>query len=122
MLQAGAYARGGEVFLLDMGKPLRILDLADRFLRLQGLAPGVDMKIQITGPRPGEKLFEELLIEAESQPTAHPLIYRAQERSIPPHLLWPQLDALQTAIAAQDVDAALELLAELVPEWRRAEA
>ena len=66
----------------------------------------------------GEKLFEELLIDAESQPTAHPLIYRAQEQSIPPHLLWPQLDDLQKAIAAQDVDAALEVLGALVPEWQ----
>ena len=66
------------------------------------------------------KLYEELLIDAESQPTAHPLIYRAQEQSLPPHELWPQLDALKTAIAAQDVAAALKLLSELVPEWRRA--
>ena len=73
-----------------------------------------------TGLRPGEKLYEELLIDAESQPTTHPLIYRAQERSVPPHELWPKLAALNSAIAAQDMEAALGLLAELVPEWRRA--
>lgn len=72
VLQAGAYAQGGEVFLLDMGEPIRILDMADRFLRLQGFAPGVDVKIQITGPRPGEKLFEELAYLGEDmRPTPH---------------------------------------------------
>lgn len=72
VLQAGAYAEGGEVFLLDMGKPIRILDMADRFLRLQGFAPNVDIKIEITGPRPGEKLFEELAYHGEDMlPTPH---------------------------------------------------
>ena len=68
------------------------------------------------------KLYEELLIEAESQPTSHPLIYRAQERSISPQELWPQLERLDAAIDAQDIDSSLELLAELVPEWKRAKA
>ncbi|MEM1109564.1 MAG: nucleoside-diphosphate sugar epimerase/dehydratase [Planctomycetota bacterium] len=79
VLQAGAYAgadseggSGGEVFLLDMGEPIRILDMADRFLRLQGFAPDVDVKIEITGPRPGEKLFEELAYTGEDmRPTPH---------------------------------------------------
>ncbi|MEM9419001.1 MAG: polysaccharide biosynthesis protein [Planctomycetota bacterium] len=72
VLQAGAYAEGGEVFLLDMGQPIRILDMADRFLRLQGCAPDVDVKIEITGPRPGEKLFEELAYTGEDMlPTPH---------------------------------------------------
>ncbi|MEM6854848.1 MAG: nucleoside-diphosphate sugar epimerase/dehydratase [Planctomycetota bacterium] len=72
VLQAGAYAEGGEVFLLDMGQPIRILDMADRFLRLQGFAPDVDVQIEITGPRPGEKLFEELAYTGEDMlPTPH---------------------------------------------------
>ena len=62
-------------------------------------------------------LFEELLIEAESEPTKHPLIYRARERALPPHELWPRINALEELIAAQDVNAALALLVELVPEW-----
>ena len=107
-----------------MGEPVRIKALAEQMVRLSGLSlrdnvhPNGDIEIICTGLRPGEKLYEELLIDAESQPTDHPLIYRAEERSIPPHLLWPQLDSLQTAIAAQDVEAALDLLAELVPEWQ----
>ena len=111
-----------------MGEPVRIKALAEQMVRLSGLSvreaahPDGDIEIIFTGLRHGEKLYEELLIDAESQPTAHPLIYRAQERSLPPDKLWPQLDALETAIAAQDVEAALKVLAELVPEWQRREA
>ena len=97
-------------------------------VRLSGLSlrdtahPDGDIEIVCTGLRPGEKLYEELLIDAESQSTAHPLIYRAMERSLPPHQLWPQLDALQTAHEAQDVEAALKLLEQLVPEWQSTKA
>ena len=93
-------------------------------MRLSGLSlrdvssPEGDIEIVCTGLRPGEKLYEELLIDAESQPTAHPLIYRAKEKSLPPHLLWPQLEALDAAIAEQDVESALKVLALLVPEWQ----
>ena len=73
-----------------------------------------------TGLRPGEKLHEELLIDAESEATAHPLIYRARERAVPPEELWPQIDALAAAIERQDVEAVLGVLAALVPEWKRA--
>ena len=115
----------GDVFLLDMGEPVGIKALAEQMVRLSGLSlrdaanPDGDIEIVCTGLRPGEKLYEELLIEAESQPTAHPLIYRAKERSSPDEL-WSQLFALDLAIKAQDVKTALELLAALVPEWRRA--
>ncbi len=125
VLQASSLAKGGDVFLLDMGEPVRIKNLAEQMVRLSGLSlrdarnPNGDIQIVCTGLRPGEKLYEELLIEAESEATPHPLIYRAQERSLPPHQLWPQLDALEEAIAAQDVNGALALLAELVPEWQR---
>ena len=108
-----------------MGEPVRIRDLAEQMVRLSGLSirddqhPHGDIEILCTGLRPGEKLFEELLIDAESEATAHPLIYRAKEASRPPEWLWPRLDALQAAIARQDRPAALDLLAELVPEWQR---
>ena len=81
--------------------------------------PNGEIAITCTGLRPGEKLYEELLIDAESEPTQHPLIFRAQERALPPDVLWPRLEALDAAIAAQDVEAALALLAELVPECQR---
>ncbi|QNJ30642.1 polysaccharide biosynthesis family protein [Synechococcus sp. PROS-9-1] len=125
VLLASGFASGGEVFLLDMGEPVRIKNLAEQMVRLSGLSlrdahnPSGDIEIVCTGLRPGEKLYEELLIEAESEATAHPLIYRAQERALQPEFLWPRLDALEAAITAQNVEAALALLEELVPEWQR---
>ena len=123
VLQAGVLAKGGDVFLLDMGEPVRIKDLAEQMVRLSGLSlrdaqhPNGDIEIVCTGLRPGEKLYEELLIDAESEPTEHPLIYRAHERAVPPAELWPQIDALEAAIQRQDEEAALKVLATLVPEW-----
>lgn len=121
VLQASVLTQGGDVFLLDMGEPVRIKTLAEQMVRLSGLSlrdslnPEGDIEIVCTGLRPGEKLYEELLIDSDSHPTDHPLIYRAKERALPPVQLWPNLDALNSAIEAQDVDAALELLAVLVP-------
>ena len=108
VLQAAILAEGGDVFLLDMGEPVRIKDLAEQMLRLSGLSlldtrnPNGDIEIVCTGLRPGEKLYEELLIEAESQLTKHPLIFRATERSIYPQDLWPRLDQLEEAIKIQN--------------------
>ena len=127
VLQAAVLARGGDLFLLDMGEPVRILDLAKQMVRLSGLSlrdgqhPQGDIEIICTGLRPGEKLYEELLIDAESEPTSHPLIYRATEGAIPPEQLWPQIEAMEAAIQRQDADAALDVLAQLVPEWQRGE-
>ena len=125
VLHAATLARGGDLFLLDMGEPVRIKDLAEQMVRLSGLSirdaqhPYGEVEIVCTGLRPGEKLYEELLIDAESESTQHPLIFRARERSLSPELLWPRLDALESAIALHDVECALELLADLVPEWKR---
>jgi FlaA1/EpsC-like NDP-sugar epimerase len=125
VLQAAVLAEGGDLFLLDMGEPVRILELARQMVRLSGLRvrdahnPDGDIEILCTGLRPGEKLYEELLIEANSEATAHPLIYRAREASLPLEQLWPQLDALEAAIRRQDAPAALDVLAQLVPEWQR---
>ncbi len=122
VLQAAVLAEGGNLFLLDMGEPVRILDLARQMVRLSGLSvrdarnPDGDIAIECTGLRPGEKLYEELLIDADSEPTAHPLIYRAHERAIPHDELWPQLDALEAAIALHGEPAAQELLRSLVTE------
>ena len=127
VLQSSVLAQGGDLFLLDMGDPVRIKSLAEQMVRLSGLSlrdathPDGDIEIVCTGLRPGEKLYEELLIDADSQPTSHPLIYRAHEQSLPPDELWPQLRLIDAAIEAQDVNAALEVLAQLVPEWRRSE-
>ena len=125
LLQASVLAQGGDLFLLDMGDPVRIKDLAEQMVRLSGLSlrdtqnPAGEIEIVCTGLRPGEKLYEELLIDAVSQPTTHPLIYRAEERALTPDHLWPILRELDSAIASQNVELALKLLAELVPEWKR---
>jgi FlaA1/EpsC-like NDP-sugar epimerase len=125
VLQAAVLSEGGDVFLLDMGEPVRIKDLAEQMVRLSGLTvrdahhPNGDIDIVCTGLRPGEKLYEELLIDADSEATAHPLIYRAHERAISPAELWPRIDALQELIRRQDRAAALHLLAGLVPEWQQ---
>ncbi len=127
VIQAAVLARGGDLFLLDMGEPVRIKSLAEQMLRLSGLSlrdanhPDGDIEIVCTGLRPGEKLYEELLIDAASEPTQHPLIYRASERSIPPEQLWSLLDRMEQAVSRHDVPAALGLLAELVPEWQRSD-
>ena len=125
VIQASVLARGGDLFLLDMGEPVRIKDLAEQMARLSGRSlrneahPDGDIEIVCTGLRPGEKLYEELLIDPESEATAHPLIYRAKERSLPPEELWLQIDAIEAAIDRQDQQAALDRLALLVPDWRR---
>ena len=124
VLQASTLAEGGDLFLLDMGDPVRIKDLAEQMVRLSGLSlrdaqnPGGEIEIICTGLRPGEKLYEELLIEAESEATKHPRIFRAHEHSISPEQLWSQLDALDAALAVHDQKAAFGLLAQLVPEWQ----
>jgi len=124
VLQASALAQGGDCFLLDMGEPVRISDLARQMVALSGLTvrdghhPDGDIEIICTGLRPGEKLYEELLIDARSEATEHPLIYRAREAFLPPEELWPQLDALQTALVHHNQPVALALLARLVPEWQ----
>ena len=90
VIQAGSMAEGGEVFVLDMGQPLKILDLATNMIRLSGLKPvdeevldgNGDIEIKITGLRPGEKLYEELLIGASSEFTAHERILKANEQSL----------------------------------------
>ena len=124
VLQAAVLAEGGDVLLLDMGEPVRIKDLAEQMVKLSGCSlkdasnPNGEIEIVCTGLRPGEKLFEELLIDAQSEPTVHPLIFRAHEHSIQPEKLWPQLDALEKAINEQDLNSAIFALNALVPEWQ----
>ena len=124
VLQAAVLAKGGDVLLLDMGEPVRIKSLAEQMIRLSGLSlkndenPNGDIEIVYTGLRPGEKLFEELLIDAIAESTSHPLIFRAQERFLESSLLCSKLDLLEKAIDQQDLQVALSILNELVPEWQ----
>ncbi len=108
VLQAGAMAGGGEVFVLDMGEPVRILDLAHRMVELSGLTvrdpehPQGDIEIAITGLRPGEKLYEELLIGDNPAPTGHPRIMKAHEDLLPWQELAGQLECLRIAADGAD--------------------
>ncbi|NTV92270.1 MAG: polysaccharide biosynthesis protein, partial [Chlorobiaceae bacterium] len=110
VIQAGAMARGGDVFLLDMGEPVRIIDLARRMIELSGLsvrdsehADG-DIEISVTGLRPGEKLYEELLIADNPMTTEHPRIFKAHEYYLSMSELMPHLTALKNAISDCDED------------------
>jgi FlaA1/EpsC-like NDP-sugar epimerase len=120
VLQAGAMGQGGDVFVLDMGEPVKIMDLARRMVTLSGLSvrdadrPDGDIPITITGLRPGEKLYEELLIGDNPESTSHPRILRAREAQMPWQDLAAELDRLRQAIAAQDVAAMRAVLARCV--------
>lgn len=130
VIQAGAMARGGDVFVLDMGEPVRILDLAFSMVRLHGLqayvadpatpgaAPQGDIAIEFTGLKKGEKLYEELLIGNNPSGTEHPRILTAQERALAPEALDALLDRLMTACLAFDLDAIRALLAEAPLDYR----
>ena len=124
VLQAGAMAEGGDVFVLDMGEPIRIRELAERMVTLAGLTvrdaqhPSGDIAITFTGLRPGEKLYEELLIGDNPLPTVHPRILRAQEERFDWATLSPLLTRLQAAALANDLDGMRALLHTLVPGYQ----
>jgi FlaA1/EpsC-like NDP-sugar epimerase len=119
VIQAGAMAKGGEVFLLDMGEPVKIYDLAAQMIRLHGLEPEKDVKIEITGLRPGEKIYEELLIDCDAaSPTGHPKIFCAREAKLGWNDLAPQLTTLLDAAADCEVTACVSVLHDLVPEYQ----
>jgi len=118
VIQAGAMAKGGEVFLLDMGQPVKIVELAQQMIELSGYVPDRDIPIQFTGLRPGEKLYEELLIEPEhALPTVHPRIFHSQEPCPESAVLEVELDLLKKAIAEQNLEEALAVMYRLVPEY-----
>ena len=124
VIQAGAMARGGDVFVLDMGAPVRIVDLARSMVRLSGLTektleePDGDIEIKAVGLRAGEKLYEELLIGNDVVPSGHPRILCARERYIDPALLDKMLRSLQQACDANDTELMLRQIRNLVPEYR----
>ncbi|HKF96065.1 MAG TPA: UDP-N-acetylglucosamine 4,6-dehydratase family protein, partial [Gammaproteobacteria bacterium] len=120
VIQAGAKAQGGDVFLLNMGEPMRIVELAKHLIRLYGfdvkdeLNPDGDIELRFTGLRPGEKLFEELLIGENALPTDHPMILRAQEEVVPAERVEKLLRLFETAVDTLDYTAIRRLLLESV--------
>jgi FlaA1/EpsC-like NDP-sugar epimerase len=118
VMQAGAIARGGEVFILDMGQPVKILDLAHELIRRNGLRPGDDIEVRFTGIRPGEKLYEELACDYErAVPTNHEKIRVWQLPTATAAQIEAMLSTLATAATGTRADA-VAALAEVVPEYR----
>lgn len=117
VIQAGAMGRGGEIFVLDMGEPVKIVDLARDMIRLSGLELGKDIDIQYTGLRPGEKMFEELNCDGEShRPTSHPKIRVADSRRASLTLLQDQIRQLQRSVDGPEPEL-IQLLLRTVPQY-----
>jgi FlaA1/EpsC-like NDP-sugar epimerase len=120
VIQAGAMAKGGDVFVLDMGQSVKIMDLARRMIELSGLTvkdeqnPDGDIEIEITGLRPGEKLYEELLIGDNPKPTSHSRIMKAHEEFLPWAELEGQLRSLEMALNVNDVGVIRLMMEKLV--------
>ncbi|HXG45171.1 MAG TPA: nucleoside-diphosphate sugar epimerase/dehydratase [Gemmatimonadales bacterium] len=123
VLQAGALGRGGEVFVLDMGEPVRIADLAADLIRLSGKRVGKDIEIRFTGPRPGEKLYEELFFSAENAaPTDHPKVLRARNAGLPVGVTAVVSDLIAAAREGWRDEELRALLRRLVPDYEPAAA
>jgi FlaA1/EpsC-like NDP-sugar epimerase len=124
VIQAGAMGQGGDVFVLDMGQPVKIMDLARRMVELSGLTvrdelnPSGDIELTVTGLRPGEKLYEELLIGDNPKPTQHPRIMKAHEQYLSWPLLERKLNALGIAMSVNDVPVIRALLKDLVSGYQ----
>lgn len=117
VLQAGAYAQGGEIFILDMGEPVKILDLAENMIRLSGLVPGEDIEIKFTGLRPGEKLYEELLIDDDNKKeTANKRIFIGQPIKIDEAEFDEKMKELEKATFSEDENIR-RVVKKLVPEY-----
>ncbi len=125
VIQSAVLAEGGEVFLLDMGEPVKIYDLACQIIKLSGLKiknetkNDKDVDIITVGLRPGEKLYEELLIDSKAIKTTHDLIFKANEKSIKPSLLWKELNDLEIGLKNYNIKVVLSKLKKLVPEWEK---
>lgn len=117
VIQAGGLAKGGEIFILDMGEPVKIVDLAKGLIRLAGLKPGVDIDIVYTGLRPGEKMYEELLMDEESTlPTSNKSIMISKGQEISYQQVESKLDDLESVIDGTDAQA-IKMLEEVVPTY-----
>ena len=118
VLQAGAYAEGGEIFILDMGSPVKIRELAENLIRLSGHVPGEDIEIKYTGLRDGEKLYEELLISEEGiQKTQNDLIYVARPMEFDSDYLFKRLAEVKEVIETAPNEDIVEVVKELVPTF-----
>ena len=118
VLEAGAMGKGGEVFVFDMGEPVKIMDMAKKMVKLSGLEIGKDIKIEVTGLRPGEKLYEELLASSENTlPTHHPKILRAKVETYSHRAIKEHLDILTEIMIDGDVVGMVRKVKTIVPEY-----
>ena len=123
VLQSSVIAKGGELFILDMGEPVKIFELAKQMIRLRGLSlknednPNGDIEIICTGLRAGEKLYEELLVDGKCEKTIHPLIYKAIEKNKFDKDFKSKLTLLKNYLLKNDKEMILNSLSELVPSW-----
>lgn len=121
VLQAGAYARGGEIFVLNMGEPVKILDLATNLIKLSGYKPGEDIEIKFTGLRPGEKMYEELLMNEEGlKETANKMIFIGKPIEFDEEEFRRQLDILEQEAVNEDRDIRTEVM-KIVPTYHPTE-
>ena len=127
VIQASYLAEGGDIFLLDMGEPVKIRDLAEKMILLSGKSiknkdnlKG-DIEILTTGLRPGEKLYEELLITGKSQKTLHPLIFKALDTSITNNKFLSKFEKFRSMIEERNLEGTLDFLSYFVPEWQPSE-
>lgn len=125
VIQAANLSEGGELFLLDMGEPVLIEDLAKKMIKLSGLSlksvqnkNNGDIEITYTGLRPGEKLYEELLINGQSIPTKNPLIFKAKENFINYEDIAQEIELLKAKVLEKNTRESLEILKKIVPEWK----
>ena len=122
VIQSSEYSRGGDLFILDMGEQVSIMDLAKKMIKLNGLSikstknPNGDISIKTTKLRPGEKLYEELLIDNKASKTPHPLIYREEGKEINSNLIFNKIKILKSYINNLNLEESLKILKELVPE------
>ena len=124
VIQASSLADGGDVFLLDMGEPIKIYDLAEKMIKLSGYEikseknPNGDIEIISTGLRPGEKLYEELLIDGKAERTIHPLIFKANEKHETSDVVFSAIKKLRKQLKDENKEQVFKILEKFVPEWK----
>ena len=125
VLESTLYSKGGDLFLLDMGEPVLIKDLATQMIKLSGLKikdhnnPSGDIEIKYSGLRSGEKLYEELLIDAEAMPTENKYIFRAKEKFYSYKEFFKKFKDFEESLRNKNENDVLTKLAQLVPEWKK---
>ena len=119
VLEAGVMGKGGEIFVFDMGEPVKIIDLARRMIKLSGFEPDTDIKIEFTGLRPGEKLYEELLSTKETTlHTYHKKIFKGHKEEVDNNEIESSINSIEKALENQDETQVVRIIKELVKTFK----